>query len=101
MRFSTAVAAAAAVMPFASAHEGAPVPKIAGLNVKDLKARHLLSNLKARFAEVNAHETHEKRGSLETRQNVDGQCGPGFGSCAAGVCCSQAGCMMFPLTLLT
>ncbi|KAL8350384.1 hypothetical protein RB601_001230 [Gaeumannomyces tritici] len=28
---------------------------------------------------------------LRARQNVDGQCGPGLGKCAAGYCCSSAG----------
>jgi antitoxin (DNA-binding transcriptional repressor) of toxin-antitoxin stability system len=93
MHFSTVVAAVAAVAPVVSAHGGAPIPKIVGLNVKDLKARDLLSSLNARIAEVGRSEVHEKRQPLEARQNTDGQCGSGFGSCAAGVCCSQSGCM--------
>ena len=96
MHFSTALAAVAAVAPIVNAHGGSAIPRIVGLNVKDLKARDMLSNMRARtqLAEVGHHEAHEKRGNLDSRQNVDGQCGGSFGSCAAGVCCSQAGCMI-------
>jgi peptidoglycan/xylan/chitin deacetylase (PgdA/CDA1 family) len=92
MHFSTALAAVAAVAPLVNAHEGGPgLPRIAGLNVRDLKARDLFSNLKARVDEVN-QEVHEKRESLKPRQGgTDGQCGTGFGSCDAGYCCSEAG----------
>lgn len=100
MHFSTVLSVAAAITPVVHAHGGASVPKIAGLNVRDLKARDLLSRLNARIAEVGRPEAHEKRESLEPRQNVDGQCGPGFGSCAAGVCCSQSGCMTVFLSQL-
>ncbi|KAF2262629.1 glycoside hydrolase/deacetylase [Lojkania enalia] len=72
--------------PLAAAHVGPSMPRIAGMNVKDLKARDLFASLNARApaAEIERH-------SLENRQNTDGQCGPGIGSCAAGVCCSEAG----------
>lgn len=74
------------------------MPQVFGLNIKDLKSRDLLSNLKARLADVDHHKEHAKRENLEARQNTDGQCGPGFGSCAAGYCCSGSsgtgtGCM--------
>ncbi|KAH7139458.1 chitin binding protein [Dendryphion nanum] len=87
MHFSTAVvAAAAAAIPLVQAHGDAPgVPKMFGLNVRDLKSRHLLSNIQAREDVVHAaHETHAKR------QEV-GQCGEGIGSCGAGQCCSSGG----------
>lgn len=93
MRFTSAVVAATAVAPFVNAHGGASIPNIVGLNVKDLKARDLLDNLRARLAEVNHVEKRAPAEPLEARQNTDGQCGPGFGSCAAGVCCSEGGCM--------
>jgi hypothetical protein len=92
MHFSTAVAAIAAVAPFVAAHDGPSIPKIAGMNVRDLKARGVLDNLKARAAEMAQHAAHEKK-SIKPRQGgTDGQCGPGFGSCAAGYCCSESGC---------
>lgn len=87
MHISTALAAAAAVMPIVNAHGDAPsVPKIFGLNVRDLKARSMLDNIKARAA-----SPHQRRTTLNSRQNVDGQCGGEFGSCAEGVCCSGSG----------
>lgn len=33
-------------------------------------------------------EIHDKR---QASFNTEGQCGPGFGSCADGYCCSEAG----------
>lgn len=95
MHFSTAFAVAAAVAPIVAAHDGPSMPRIAGMNVKDLKTRNLFSNLKARAVALEAeHVEHvEKRSALEPRQNTDGQCGKGFGSCAPGYCCSEAGCM--------
>jgi hypothetical protein len=33
-------------------------------------------------------EIHDKR---QAASNTEGQCGPGFGSCANGYCCSEAG----------
>lgn len=87
MHFSTAFAAAVAVAPLVNAH-GSPLPQIVGLNPRDLKARALLSNIGARFAEV--HE-FAKSEPLKARQD-DRECGKGIGSCAAGMCCSQAGC---------
>lgn len=93
--FFNNVIVAVALAPFVAAHGGAPVPHISGLNIKDLKARDLLSNLNARASEVHRHVAHEERGSqLEVRQNTNtnGQCGGSFGSCAPGVCCSGSGC---------
>lgn len=98
MHFSTALAAVAAVAPLVHAHDGSgpAIPQLIGLNVKDLKARSMLSSIlgRAQHAEIDHHDAHEKRGKLEARQNVDGECGTGKGSCAAGYCCSEAGCMM-------
>lgn len=88
MHFSTALGAVAAVAPLVNAH-GSPLPKIVGLNPRDLKARDLLSNLGARFAEVHEFAKADAK-PLEARD--DRECGAGIGSCAAGVCCSQAGC---------
>lgn len=92
MHFSNALAAIAAVAPIVAAHDGPAIPKIAGMNVRDLKARNVLDNLKARAAEVAQHAAHERK-SIKPRQGgTDGQCGGSFGSCAAGYCCSEAGC---------
>lgn len=88
MHFSTALAIVAAVAPLANAH-GSPMPKIVGLNPRDLKARSLLANLGARFTEV--HEFAKEAKPLKARQDDDRQCGAGIGSCAAGQCCSQSG----------
>jgi hypothetical protein len=103
MHFSTALAAAAAVVPLVSAH-GSGLPTILGMNPKDLKARAILSNIGARFAEVHDF-AHAEAKSLNARQD-DRECGEGVGNCGAGLCCSQAGCMyiigsMLWRTLLT
>lgn len=88
MRYSTALAAVAAAAPMVSAH-GAALPRIVGLNPKDLRARDLLSNLGARFADVNDFVKGPEN-QLKPRQD-DRECGAGIGSCAAGLCCSQSG----------
>jgi hypothetical protein len=94
MHFSTALAAVAAVAPLVVAHGGSSpgTPQIIGLNVKDLKARSMLSSWveRAQTAEVDHHEAHEKRQG----GNAEGQCGDGVGTCAAGYCCSENGCMI-------
>ncbi|KAJ4382155.1 hypothetical protein N0V86_002484 [Didymella sp. IMI 355093] len=87
MHFST-LAAVAAVAPFVSAHGGMGLPKIAGINMRDLKSRDLLANLEARIAEVQTAHAHAN--GLAARQD-DRQCGAGVGSCPAGQCCSGAG----------
>lgn len=93
MRYSTAFAAVAAVVPAVSAHgSGAPLPRIVGLNPRDLKARDLLSSLGARFADVKEYVKYPENQvkPVKARQD-DRQCGAGVGSCAAGECCSDAG----------
>jgi hypothetical protein len=93
MHFSTALAAIAAVAPLVNAHDAPGLPKIAGLNVRDLKARGVLDSLKARAAAVGHSAAGEKH--LSPRQGgTNGQCGGSFGSCAAGYCCSESGCML-------
>lgn len=87
MRFSTSVAALAAIAPLANAHGIAGMPSIAGLH-KDLKARDLLSTLAARFSQV--EHAHHEADVLQTRQNNDKRCGDGLGSCGPGECCSRS-----------
>jgi len=98
MRFSTALASAAAVVPFVTAHGDAPMPQIVGLNLKDLKTRDMLSTLRARAAEVATQGIEEAQAAAEKRdQNTkrqggtNGQCGGSFGKCDAGYCCSASG----------
>jgi hypothetical protein len=90
MYFSNAILAAGALIPLVSAHGGDGIPNIVGLNVKDLKGRDMLSNLKSRIAAAR-HQVHEEI-QLEHRQTQD-RCGPEHGSCPAGACCSGSGCM--------
>ncbi|KAJ8117835.1 hypothetical protein OPT61_g1055 [Boeremia exigua] len=87
MHFST-LAAVAAIAPFVNAHGGMGLPRIAGINMRDLKSRDLLANLEARIAEVKVAHAHENH--LTARQD-DRECGAGIGSCPAGQCCSGAG----------
>ncbi|KAF2033572.1 glycoside hydrolase/deacetylase [Setomelanomma holmii] len=93
MRFSTALAAVAAIAPLASAHgAGAALPRIVGLNPRDLKARDLLSSLGARFAEVQEFAKAEEAHHVKVKRQSDLECGASVGkSCAAGQCCSQSG----------
>ena len=90
MHFSTALTAVAAVAPLVNAH-GSPLPKIVGLNPRDLKARNLFSNLGARFADVHEFAKAEAE-PLKARQADDRECGANIGTCPQGVCCSQSGC---------
>ncbi|KAF2660521.1 carbohydrate esterase family 4 protein [Lophiostoma macrostomum CBS 122681] len=93
MHISITLAAVAAVAPLVAAHNEHPIPNIAGLNVRDLKTRDMLSNMRDRIAAVNQEAAEEKRDhKLSRRQGgTDGQCGAGFASCAAGYCCSPEG----------
>lgn len=92
MRYASAVAAVAAIAPIVSAHgSGIATPRIIGLNPRDLKARDLLSNLGARFADVKDFKGPENQVKQVKPRQDDRQCGAGVGSCAAGECCSGAG----------
>ncbi|KAL1609869.1 hypothetical protein SLS60_001534 [Paraconiothyrium brasiliense] len=91
MRFPTAIAAVAAVAPVVSAHDGPGIPKIGGLDMKDLKARNLMDNIRARTAELTKDALLDKHPLKPRQGGTDGQCGAGFGSCDAGYCCSGAG----------
>lgn len=90
MHLYTVLATVAVAAPFVSAHNGLATPKILGVNIRDLKARNILTSMADRA------NLHEARIDLESRQNTNGQCGPGFGSCAAGSCCNQDGCKLRP-----
>lgn len=89
MYFSNVILAAGALVPLVSAHGGDGIPHIVGLNVKDLKGRDMLSNLKSRIAAAK-HQAHGEIQGMERRQD-DKRCGAQYGSCAAGECCSGSG----------
>lgn len=95
MHFPTVFTAVAVVFPSIVAAHGEPGPKIFGRRtVAELKARSVFGNNYARAIGPeldHAHPPVVKREEKEKRQNTNGQCGAGFGSCAAGVCCSQGG----------
>jgi hypothetical protein len=92
MQIRNALLAAGALAPFVSAHNGDGIPNIVGINMKDLKGRDMLSNLKSRIAEAR-HQVSEEVQSLGRRQD-DKRCGPQYGSCAQDECCSGSGCML-------
>ncbi|KAK4163498.1 hypothetical protein QBC43DRAFT_319744 [Cladorrhinum sp. PSN259] len=94
MRLSTTILAAS--LGLATAHDdhgGQHVPKLLG-------GRKFLSELGARWKTA-AHDAivaksygpHQQRQTrnLDKRQNTNGKCGAGSGSCAEGYCCSSAG----------
>ena len=91
-------AATALLAPGFEAHSGAPgMAKIFGRSAaQDLRARSSFSS-KARRADYYGRwrvgqqfrAGVERRGAKLARQNTDGPCGAGLGSCAPGYCCSQ------------
>jgi len=96
MKFTTVIVGALAST--ASAHFDprdiySGIPKLMGGRkfLSELKARNALpAPLAAPPVYVEERQPAEEN-TLEERQNVNGQCGPGFGSCAVGSCCSPAG----------
>ena len=92
MHFPTIFTAVAVVFPSIVAAHGEPGPKIFGRRtVAELKARSVFGNNHARAVGPEADHAHPlavKREEKEKRQNTNGQCGAGYGSCAAGICCS-------------
>jgi hypothetical protein len=96
MKWSSALLAAGLGLASAHAEGGRHVPKLVGARkfLSEMKMkRHLDSESPvARAAAVAEPElVVEGPANLEKRQNTDGQCGAGFGSCAAGYCCSPEG----------
>lgn len=83
----TSLLAASAVAAVVSAHgDDVAIPKLFGRSaIADLKAR----NIFAALPDVAVGHQH----APVKRQDVggtDGQCGPDYGSCNAGYCCSPA-----------
>jgi Polysaccharide deacetylase len=100
MHFSSLLALSLATVPaIVEAHGGPGFPKLFG--------RRSVAELKQREATRKRHAHTEKRlaepvagprpqpaaqpAIIKGRANTDGQCGAGFGSCAAGYCCSPEG----------
>jgi len=93
MRYTSALAAIAAVTPFVSAHDMG-LANMAGLSADDFVSRRLLARAGVRFMGANKLTKPEtvSKVPVQARQD-DRQCGQGIGSCAAGECCSPGGCM--------
>lgn len=96
MRFSSVLVAS--LVSLASSHPGprdgsAAMPKLLGVRqfLSEMKGRNVLLNIPDSVEAVNIDAFPEPISNLKIRQNVNGQCGAGFGSCAAGTCCSPAG----------
>ncbi|KAF2738185.1 glycoside hydrolase/deacetylase [Polyplosphaeria fusca] len=91
MYITSALAVAAAVAPIVAAHDGPSMPNVAGLNIKNLKARDIFANIRTRVDHTEV-DHHPKRSVLKPRQGgTDGQCGAGLAKCSAGYCCSESG----------
>jgi hypothetical protein len=94
MKLSAAILAASLGLAFAHGEHGQHMPKLVG-------ARKFLSGFAARRRETSGdhgavkrqHLPTSQRGNIAERQDDDGQCGPGIGSCASGLCCSAEGCV--------
>jgi hypothetical protein len=89
MKLSLALLAASCGL--VAAHGDFPLPKIVGGRrfLSDLKGRHGPDLPRPRPAQ---HAHVEKKSKSQKRQsNTSGQCGPGYGSCAVGYCCSSEG----------
>ncbi|KAI2630521.1 carbohydrate-binding module family 18 [Xylaria nigripes] len=71
--------------------DGYPVPKLAGARkfLRDFKGERKWEQASSELRERQQTSGVEERGDLEKRQNT--RCGPSFGSCAAGDCCSLEG----------
>ena len=103
MNLITYLAAAAALLPAAvQAHGSAPgIPKLFGRNaIRDLKARGHSTSREPRaeyYERTRAHtQSEDKRSTKQSRQNTNGACGAGQGSCAPGYCCSPSVSPSFP-----
>jgi hypothetical protein len=88
MHFNSLALASLALIPsFIEAHGDIPgAPRVFG------RRPALSGNMKARI-ETSGYQSavsdvHDKR---QASSNTEGQCGQGFGSCADGYCCSEAG----------
>ena len=83
-----------------AAHGNLPIPKIMGGRkfLSEMRTRHVSGPSEPR--EDSAGHVHtEERSTFEKRQrNTDGQCGKGYGNCAAGYCCSLEGYDVTPLS---
>ena len=88
MRFTEALVASAAAIPFVSAHGSRGVPKIWGMGpgVK----REAFGPVAQRHASSASLQAREFSKRQADNNNIDGQCGPtaGGASCAPGYCCS-------------
>lgn len=95
MQLTSTIAVALATLPAIIQAHGSFAPKLVGLrSVEELKARNAF-RLKSRApvphpAPVAAPQPASQP-QIQKRQNTDGQCGAGKGSCAAGYCCSIEG----------
>lgn len=82
-----ALASLAFIPSLIEAHGDVPgAPRVFG-------RRSALSGTMRARTEVSSHQSdvsdiHDKR---QASSNTEGQCGQGFGSCADGYCCSEAG----------
>lgn len=94
MKLSAALLAASLGVAAAHGDHGQHVPKLVG-------GRRFLSDMKMRQAATphqpivdrKSRRSTKPPGSLQERQlgGISGQCGPGYGSCAQGYCCSPEG----------
>lgn len=91
MRFSEALIASAAAIPFVSAHGARGMPKIWGMG-PDVK-REAFGSVAPRHASSGSlmAKSFPKR---QGNNNIDGLCGANAGgaTCAPGYCCSPAVC---------
>lgn len=93
MKLSAAILAASLGLALAHDDNGQHMPKLVG-------GRKFLSGFTARRQAASGdfgvakrhHLSTSQRGDLKERQD-DARCGPGIGSCAAGLCCSAEGCV--------
>lgn len=104
MRVATVLTSSLAVLPFPAASYRNHVPGVPRLwgrsGLKDLEARGVIQRHRQRSIEnaINrwvptiTEDEHLEPDRIEERQaaNTGGQCGEGYGSCAAGYCCSPA-----------
>jgi hypothetical protein len=89
MYFASILVAGAMLWDSVEGHGGIPgAPKLFGkrTSIKAKSRRQRLEDISDRGLDRAIAGSH-----LDSRANANGQCGPKYGSCALGICCSASG----------
>ena len=100
MKLSVALLAASFGLTAAHGDHGQHIPKLVGGRrfLSDMKMRQVVAEHQP-IVERKSSRSTRPSGALKERQsdeNLDGRCGSGVESCAAGYCCSAEGLVLAP-----